>query len=57
MLSINNVLGTKNEFGYNFSSNGMKSRAIVPPTNTFVFIGAFISFGTDRTQEAINNNL
>lgn len=57
VLSINNVLGTKNEFGYNFSSNGLKSRAIVPPTNTFVFIGAFISFGTDRTQEAINNNL
>ena len=57
VLSINNVLGTKNEFGYNFSSNGLKSRAIVPPTTTFVFIGAFISFGTDRTQEAINNNL
>ena len=57
VLSINNVLGTKNEFGYNFSSNGLKSKAIVPPTNTFVFIGAFISFGTDRTQEAINNNL
>ena len=57
VLSINNVLGTKNEFGYNFSSNGLKSRAIVPPTNTFVFIGAFISFGTDRTQESINNNL
>ena len=57
VLSINNVLGTKNEFGYNFSSSGLKSRAIVPPTNTFVFIGAFISFGTDRTQEAINNNL
>ena len=57
VLSINNVLGTKNEFGYNFSSNGLKSRAIVPPTNTFFFIGAFISFGTDRTQEAINNNL
>lgn len=57
VLSINNVLGNKNEFGYNFSSNGLKSRAIVPPTNTFVFIGAFISFGTDRTQEAINNNL
>ena len=57
VLSINNVLGTKNEFGYNFSSNGLKSRAIVPPTNTFVFIGALISFGTDRTQEAINNNL
>ncbi len=57
VLSINNVLGTQNEFGYNFSSNGLKSRAIVPPTNTFVFIGAFISFGTDKTQEAINNNL
>jgi hypothetical protein len=31
--------------------------AVVPPVNTFVFIGAFISFGVDRTQDAINNNL
>lgn len=57
VLSINNVFGTQNEFGYNFSSNGTKSRAIVPPTNTFVFVGLFISIGTDKTQEAINNNL
>ncbi len=57
VLSINNVLGTKNIFGYNFSSDGSKSSAIRPPSDTFVFIGAFISFGTDRTQEAIDNNL
>lgn len=57
VLSVNNVFGTQNEFGYNFSANGMKSSALRPPIDTFVFVGAFISFGTDKTQEAINNNL
>lgn len=57
VLSINNVLGSKNIYGYNFSSDGMRSAAIKPPVNTFVFVGWFISFGTDKTQEAINNNL
>jgi hypothetical protein len=50
------VLGSKNVYGYNFSANGSSS-AIVPPVNTFVFIGAFISFGVDKTEDAINNNL
>ena len=31
--------------------------AVVPPVNTFVFVGMFISFGVDKTQDAINNNL
>ena len=57
VLAINNVLGAKNIFGYNFSSDGMRSAAIKPPVNTFVFVGWFISFGTDKTQEAINGNL
>ncbi len=57
VLSVNNIFGTQNEFGYNFSSNGAKSTAIVPPTNRFIFLGLFISFGTDRTQDAINGNL
>jgi hypothetical protein len=35
----------------------MRSAAIKPPVNTFVFVGWFISFGTDKTQEAINGNL
>lgn len=57
VLSVSNILGTKNIYGYNFSRDGNRSSAIVPPVNTFVFIGAFISFGVDKTQDAINNNL
>ncbi|CAA7386358.1 TonB-dependent receptor [Chryseobacterium fistulae] len=57
VLSISNVLGNKNIYGYNFSMDGTRSSAVVPPVNTFVFIGAFISFGVDKTQDAINNNL
>lgn len=57
VLSISNVLGTKNVYGYNFSQNGNRSSTVVPPVNTFVFVGMFISFGVDKTQDAINNNL
>lgn len=57
VLSVSNILGSKNVYGYNFSADGSRSSAIVPPVNTFVFIGAFISFGVDKTDDAINNNL
>lgn len=57
VFSVTNVLGTNQVFGYNYSYNGFRKEAIVPPVKTFVFIGAFISFGVDRTQEVINNNL
>lgn len=57
VLSVSNVLGRKNVYGYNFSSDGLRASAIVPPANTFVFLGAFISFGVDKTQDAINSNL
>ncbi|MFZ4931734.1 TonB-dependent receptor [Chryseobacterium sp. Mn2064] len=57
VLSISNILGSKNVYGYNFSADGSRSSAVVPPVNTFVFVGAFISFGVDRTDDAINNNL
>lgn len=57
VLSVSNILGNKSVYGYNFSKDGMRSSAVVPPVNTFVFIGAFISFGVDKTNDAINNNL
>ena len=57
VLSVSNILGNKNVYGYNFSKDGMRISAVVPPVNTFVFIGAFISFGVDKTNDAINNNL
>jgi hypothetical protein len=57
VLSITNVLGNKQVFGYSYSYNGLRKEAIVPPTKTFIYIGAFFSFGVDRTQDVINNNL
>ena len=57
VLGVSNILGNKNVYGYNFSKDGLRSSPIVPPVNTFVFVGAFFSFGVDRTQEVINNNL
>ncbi len=57
VLSVTNVLGSRQVFGYNYAYNGLRKEAIVPPTKTFVFIGAFISFGIDRTQDVINSNL
>ena len=57
VLSVNNVLNLKQTYGYQFSYNGYRKEAIVPPSRMFVFIGAFFSFGIDRTQDAINNNL
>ena len=57
VLSVSNVLGRKNIYGYNFSNDGNFRSAVVPPVNTFVFVGAFISLGVDKTQDAINNNL
>jgi hypothetical protein len=57
VFSVTNVLGSNQVFGYQYSYNGYRKAAIVPPTKTFVFIGAFINFGVDRTQDVINNNL
>jgi hypothetical protein len=57
VISINNILNLKQTYGYQYSWNGSRKEAIVPPSRMFVFVGAFFSFGIDRTQDAINNNL
>lgn len=57
VLSLTNVLGQKQIYGYNFSSVNANKTAVVPPSKRFLFIGCFMSFGIDRTQDAINNNL
>ncbi|MGU3374547.1 TonB-dependent receptor [Chryseobacterium sp. M5A1_1a] len=57
VLSISNILGSKNVYGYNFSTDGSKSSAVLPPVNTFVFVGAFFIFGVDKTEDVINSNL
>lgn len=57
VLGVNNVLGQKQVFNYNYNNDGSRKEAVTPPSRRFVFIGCFLSFGIDRTQEAINNNL
>lgn len=57
VLSVSNILNLKQTFGYQYSTNGARKEAIVPPSRMFIFIGAFFSFGIDRTEDAINNNL
>jgi vitamin B12 transporter len=55
--SVNNILGTEQVYGYNYSFGGTIKSPITPPAKRFYFIGCFISWGVDRTQDAINNNL
>ncbi|MEO5967160.1 MAG: TonB-dependent receptor, partial [Ferruginibacter sp.] len=57
VLSISNILGNKQVYGYNYSSDSRNKVAIIPPSKSFVYIGYFLSFGIDRTEDAINNNL
>ena len=55
--SVTNVLGYNLVYNYNYSYNGMNREAIVPPAKRFFFVGAFFSWGIDRSQDAINGNL
>jgi vitamin B12 transporter len=57
VLSVSNVFNFDQVFGYQYSYNGLRKEAIVPPSKMFLFIGAFLSFGVDRTEDAININL
>ncbi len=57
VFSITNVLGTNNIFTYNYSYDGQVKEAVQPPSKRFFYLGCFLSFGIDRTQDAINNNL
>jgi hypothetical protein len=37
--------------------NGMRRQEITPTSRMFVFLGCFISFGIDRSDEVMNNAL
>jgi len=55
VLQVSNIFNLKQTYGYQYSYNGYRKEAIVPTSRMFVFIGAFISFGIDRSDEIINN--
>lgn len=57
VFSVNNVLNTNNIYNYNYSYNGAIKQAVTPPARQFFFIGYFLSFGVDRSEDVINNNL
>jgi hypothetical protein len=63
VLSVNNPFGFKQIYGYNYASKDLNgdgqliSKPITPTAKQFVFIGMFMSWGIDRTQEAIDGNL
>lgn len=55
--TVNNLLGSNQVYGYNYSYSGNIKSPIMPPAKRFYFVGLFLSWGVDRTQDAINNNL
>jgi vitamin B12 transporter len=57
VLNVTNVFGQQQIFSYNYNYSGTRKEAVTAPAKRFVYIGCFISFGIDRTQDAINNNL
>lgn len=57
VVQVSNIFNIKQTYGYQYSYNGFRKQEIVPTSRMFVFIGAFISFGVDRSDEVINNGL
>jgi len=57
VLSVSNVLGQKQVYTYKYGTINNNKEAVGPTAKRFVFIGCFLSFGVDRTEDAINNHL
>jgi hypothetical protein len=63
VVGVNNVFNQKQVFGYTYSSRikddaGLfLKQAVGPPASMGFFVGLFMSWGVDRTQQSINNNL
>ncbi|MGN6214047.1 TonB-dependent receptor [Parafilimonas sp.] len=56
-FGINNVFGTKQTYNYNYSYNGaFKTPVTMPATRSF-YLGLFMTFGIDRRDDFINDNL
>ncbi|WP_405562336.1 TonB-dependent receptor [Polaribacter sp. Asnod6-C07] len=59
-FSVNNALGTKNVFGYNYkntpNTNGnFDSQAIVPNADSFFFVGFFWTISDDKKSNQLDN--
>lgn len=56
-VGVNNILGAKQVFGYNYSFDGNNKVAITPPAARYFYAGIFMSFGIDRTSDFVDKNL
>lgn len=57
VASVTNVLNSNQIYSYRYSYNNLNKVAVTPTAKQFYFIGCFLSWGVDKTQDAINNNL
>lgn len=55
VLGLTNVLNQEQVFGYRYSPDGAMRTAINPAAPRFFFVGAFLSWGTDRRQEVLDS--
>ncbi|HEV7232095.1 MAG TPA: TonB-dependent receptor [Bacteroidia bacterium] len=56
VVGVDNVLGRDNIYSYRFSSDGLRSEPVTATAARMYFVGVFMSFGIDRTQDVLNNN-
>lgn len=56
-FGVSNLLGSKQVFGYNYSYSGNDKTPVTLPASRFYYAGIFISFGIDRRDDFINQNL
>jgi vitamin B12 transporter len=54
VLTVTNVLGNDQEYGFRYSSDGLRRNMVGPMAPRFFFVGMFMSFGIDRRQEVID---
>lgn len=56
-FGMNNVFGREQVFGYNYSYNGLNKLPITQPAARTFYFGIFMTFGIDRRDDFINENL
>jgi outer membrane cobalamin receptor len=59
-FSVNNVLGTKNIFGYNYknapnTAGNFDRQAIIPNADSFFFVGFFWTISADKKSNQLDN--
>ncbi len=55
-FGANNILGTKQIFGYNYAYNGNFKTPVTLPATRFYFVGVFMSLGIDRTEDLLDQS-